>query len=38
MNPGTLNSRGEENSSIAEGLDAKELKNLHPTASSPDGG
>ncbi|KAL3512105.1 hypothetical protein ACH5RR_024822 [Cinchona calisaya] len=37
MNPGTLNSRGEEYSSVAEGLDAKEVKNLlHPSASSPD--
>nr|XP_027122786.1 auxin response factor 2A-like [Coffea arabica]XP_027122787.1 auxin response factor 2A-like [Coffea arabica] len=37
MNPGTLNSRGEEQSSVAEGLDAKEVKNLlHPSASSPD--
>lgn len=37
MNPGTLNSRGEEQSSVAEGLDAKEVKNLlHPSAVSPD--
>lgn len=37
MNPGTLNSKGEEYSSVAEGLDAKEVKNLlRPSASSPD--
>ncbi|KAL3529091.1 hypothetical protein ACH5RR_008413 [Cinchona calisaya] len=37
MNPGTLNSRGEEHSSVAEGVDAKEAKNLpHPLVSSPD--
>lgn len=34
MNPGTLSSRGEENSSVAEGLDVKEGKNLPLTATS----
>ncbi|CAN4086562.1 unnamed protein product [Withania somnifera] len=29
MNPGTLNSKGEDTSSIAEGSEAKEAKNLH---------
>lgn len=35
MNSGTLNSKGEENSSVAEGLDAKEVKNL-PSLSPDD--
>ncbi|KAL2462326.1 Auxin response factor 2 [Abeliophyllum distichum] len=34
MNPGTINSRGEEISSVAEGLDAKEAKNLPVTSGS----
>ncbi|KAK6147979.1 hypothetical protein DH2020_018891 [Rehmannia glutinosa] len=34
MNPGTFNSKGEETSSVAEGLDAKEMKNLPTTSSS----
>ncbi|GFP82625.1 auxin response factor 2 [Phtheirospermum japonicum] len=34
MNPGTFNSKGEETSSVAEGLDAKEAKNLPTTSSS----
>lgn len=34
MNPGTFNSKGEETSSVAEGLDAKEVKNVPPTTSS----
>ncbi|KAK9278040.1 hypothetical protein L1049_027597 [Liquidambar formosana] len=37
MNPGTLNSKGEENPSVAEGMDAKEVKHLSlPLASSPE--
>ncbi|KAL8042772.1 hypothetical protein ABFX02_09G074700 [Erythranthe guttata] len=34
MSPGTFNSKGEEMSSVAEGLDAKEVKNLPATTSS----
>ncbi|KAG8388155.1 hypothetical protein BUALT_Bualt02G0096500 [Buddleja alternifolia] len=34
MNPGTFNSKGEEILSVAEGLDAKEVKNLPATSSS----
>lgn len=34
MNPGNFNSKGEETSSVAEGLDAKEVKNLPTTSSS----
>ncbi|KAA8542056.1 hypothetical protein F0562_023208 [Nyssa sinensis] len=34
MNPGTLSSKGEENSSVVEGMDAKEVKDLPlPSAS-----
>ncbi|KAH6799796.1 auxin response factor 2 [Perilla frutescens var. hirtella] len=33
MNPGTFSSKAEEISSVAEGMDAKEMKNM-PTASS----
>lgn len=37
MNPGTLNSKGEDNSSVAEGYDAKAVKNLQlPYDSSPE--
>ncbi|XP_055825060.1 auxin response factor 2B [Solanum dulcamara] len=37
MNPGTLNSKGEDNSSVAEGSEAKEVKNLQlPSDSSPE--
>jgi hypothetical protein len=36
MNSGTFNSKGEETSSIVESLDAKEVKNLPATSSSPD--
>ncbi|KAM3359539.1 auxin response factor 2B isoform X1 [Capsicum galapagoense] len=37
MNPGTLNSKGEDNSSVAEGYDAKAVKNLQlPSDSSPE--
>lgn len=34
MSPGSLNSKGEETPSVAEGLEAKELKNLPTTSSS----
>ncbi|CAH9116237.1 unnamed protein product [Cuscuta epithymum] len=35
MNPGTLNSKGEDTSSVAEGLDTREVKSSHiPSASS----
>ncbi|GER30221.1 auxin response factor [Striga asiatica] len=34
MNPATFNSKGEETSSVAEGLDAKEDKHLPTTSSS----
>ncbi|VFQ87225.1 unnamed protein product [Cuscuta campestris] len=35
MNPGTLNSKGEDTSSVAEGLDSREVKSSHiPSASS----
>ncbi|XP_075480731.1 auxin response factor 2A-like [Primulina tabacum] len=34
MNPGTLISKGEETSSVAEGFDAKEMKNIPTTSSS----
>lgn len=34
MNPGTLNSKGEDTSSVAEGSEAKEVKSLqHPSES-----
>ncbi|KAK3042499.1 hypothetical protein RJ639_000223 [Escallonia herrerae] len=36
MNPRTLNSKGEENSSVAEGMDAKEVKNTLPLSSTPE--
>ncbi|XP_059643079.1 auxin response factor 2B-like [Cornus florida] len=37
MNPGTLNSKCEENPPVVEGMDAKELQNLPlPPASSPE--
>ncbi|KAK4726679.1 hypothetical protein R3W88_031596 [Solanum pinnatisectum] len=38
MKPGTLNSKGEDNSSVAEGSDAKEVKNLqlHSDSSRDD--
>ncbi|KAA8540625.1 hypothetical protein F0562_024456 [Nyssa sinensis] len=37
MNPGTLSSKGEENSSVAEGMEAKEVKDLPlHSASSPE--
>lgn len=36
MNPGTFNLKGEENSSVAEGTDAKETKNLPTSSSGPD--
>ncbi|GMP34275.1 hypothetical protein CsSME_00007213 [Camellia sinensis var. sinensis] len=37
MNPGTLNSKGEENSLLGEGMDGKEMKNaLLPTVSVPE--
>ncbi|XP_060172708.1 auxin response factor 2B [Lycium barbarum] len=37
MNPGTLNSKGEDDSSFAEGSDAKEVKSLQlPSDSSPE--
>ncbi|MCD7451814.1 ADP-ribosylation factor 2, partial [Datura stramonium] len=34
MNPGTLNSKGEDTSSVAEGSDAKEVKNLQLPSES----
>ncbi|KAL3631755.1 Auxin response factor 2A [Castilleja foliolosa] len=34
LNPGTFNSKGEETSSVAEGLGAKEVKNMPTTSSS----
>ncbi|KZV14968.1 auxin response factor 2 [Dorcoceras hygrometricum] len=34
MNPGTLISKGEETSSVAEGTDAKDMKNIPTTSSS----
>ncbi|KAK4488932.1 hypothetical protein RD792_004722 [Penstemon davidsonii] len=34
MSPGTLNSKGEEGSSLAEGVDTKDVKNLTTTSSS----
>ncbi|PIM99923.1 hypothetical protein CDL12_27575 [Handroanthus impetiginosus] len=36
MNPGTFNSKGDEISSVAQGMDAKEVKNLPPSSSSPE--
>nr|ANI70177.1 auxin response factor ARF5 [Salvia miltiorrhiza] len=36
MNPGTFNLKGEEISSVAEGTDAKEMKNLPTASSGPD--
>ncbi|KAF5957255.1 hypothetical protein HYC85_004480 [Camellia sinensis] len=37
MNPGTLNSKGEENSLLGEGMDGKEMKNaLLPRVSVPE--
>ncbi|KAL0342267.1 UNVERIFIED_CONTAM: Auxin response factor 2A [Sesamum calycinum] len=34
MSPGTFNSKGEETSSVAEGMDAKDVKDLPKTSSS----
>lgn len=36
MNPGNLNSKGEENSLAAEGMDAREMKNLPPSSTPED--
>lgn len=36
MNPGTFNSKGEDNSIVAEGTDAKEMKSPPTSSSGPD--
>lgn len=36
MSPGTINLKGEENSSVAEGVDSKEMKHLPTSSSGPD--